>query len=241
MQDVSEELAPPTRRAMDISDTGIITGWMGQTTVPPNYRGFIWDNGRVIDLGYPFPGAFASEGMTVNSRGDVAGRWWRPAQTYPYETRMFLWSNGKMLDCGSMSNLRHTAPLDISDDGTIVGTHFHHTNISFAFIWQDGMYRNLNNLIPPTPELFRIEAAWAINDSGQIICNAVNMPDMDHVAVLLTPVPSKSGDTNCDDAVNVDDLLGVINNWGGYGSADLNNDGVVNVDDLLEVIMNWSS
>lgn len=52
-------------------------------------------------------------------------------------------------------------------------------------------------------------------------------------------------DINHDGAVNVDDLLQVINAWGPCGTppelcpADINHDGVVNVDDLLSVINAW--
>ena len=54
------------------------------------------------------------------------------------------------------------------------------------------------------------------------------------------------GDITEDGAVNVDDLLTVINLWGNCPDppakcpADLNDDGTVNVDDLLIVINNWS-
>lgn len=53
-------------------------------------------------------------------------------------------------------------------------------------------------------------------------------------------------DVNCDGAVNVADLLAVINAWGPCPappilcSADVNDDGAVNVADLLMVINNWS-
>ena len=50
------------------------------------------------------------------------------------------------------------------------------------------------------------------------------------------------GDVTCDGAVDVDDLLGVINNWGpaqGCESADITCNGTVDVDDLLNVINSW--
>lgn len=57
--------------------------------------------------------------------------------------------------------------------------------------------------------------------------------------------PSRRGDTNGDDVVNVDDLLNIITGWGRCPSppatcpGDLNGDGQVNVDDLLMVITYW--
>jgi len=66
--------------------------------------------------------------------------------------------------------------------------------------------------------------------------------DMD---VLLLPLAlPRPGDVNHNGVVNVDDLLGVINQWGPCPpptlcSGDVNGNGVINVDDLLLVINNW--
>jgi hypothetical protein len=47
-------------------------------------------------------------------------------------------------------------------------------------------------------------------------------------------------DTNGDNAVNVADLMAVIDQWGTAGStADVNGDGIVDVNDLLLVSANW--
>lgn len=56
---------------------------------------------------------------------------------------------------------------------------------------------------------------------------------------------TRAGDVNFDNAVNVDDLLAVINGWGNCPAppsacpADLTGNQIVDVDDLLEVINNW--
>ena len=42
-----------------------------------------------------------------------------------------------------------------------------------------------------------------------------------------------------DGSVGVADLLAVIDQWGGSGSADVNGDGVVNVTDLLAIVGAW--
>jgi subtilisin-like proprotein convertase family protein len=47
------------------------------------------------------------------------------------------------------------------------------------------------------------------------------------------------GDLNGDGSVGVADLLAVIDQWGGSGSADVNGDGVVNVTDLLAIVGVW--
>ena len=100
-------------------------------------------------------------------------------------------------------------------------------------------------------------AGWnlRVQPSGHELCQAAGqitgMADAmdnsgDQIAVRLTPIPPTPGDSNCDDVVNVDDLLAVLMNWGapggggGYSPADFNHDGTVNLDDLLIVLMNWS-
>ena len=53
----------------------------------------------------------------------------------------------------------------------------------------------------------------------------------------------RPGDVNWDGLVNVYDLLGILNDWGGplpwCAIADVNCDGAVNVPDILAVIANW--
>ena len=62
-----------------------------------------------------------------------------------------------------------------------------------------------------------------------------------HLVVEISDAPGPTGDINGSGAVDVDDLLAVINGWGSCPccSADVNFDGVVDVDDLLAVINDW--
>jgi hypothetical protein len=65
-------------------------------------------------------------------------------------------------------------------------------------------------------------------------------------AWLITIVPDCAADvapTNGNGAVNIDDLLAVINNWGAPAPnpADVTGNGVVDIDDLLAVINAWGS
>jgi hypothetical protein len=52
--------------------------------------------------------------------------------------------------------------------------------------------------------------------------------------------PGCNGDVNGDGAVDVHDLIEILNAWGDAGGpADLNDDGIVDVQDLVIVIVNW--
>ena len=63
------------------------------------------------------------------------------------------------------------------------------------------------------------------------------------MTVEVSPDSQPRGDVNNDGAVDVDDLLQVISNWGQCDccGADVNFDNAVNVDDLLIVISSWGS
>lgn len=107
-------------------------------------------------------------------------------------------------------------------------------------LWYRGAYRFINEMIPADANL-QIGVS-ALNENGEIAgTGLMNTPPFSQVAVLLTPVSAMPGDTNCDEVVNVDDLLVVINAWGSNapGFADLNGDGTVDVSDLLGVLFHW--
>jgi|GEM_PF-551708 len=60
---------------------------------------------------------------------------------------------------------------------------------------------------------------------------------------IEVPCP-KTGDLNCDNSVNINDLSALLNNWGAIatsGVADINKDGVVNILDLSILLSNWGS
>ena len=77
------------------------------------------------------------------------------------------------------------------------------------------------------------------------ITNPTNAPENIEIDAFSDVSPRIPGDANLDGQVNVNDLLMVINAWGGIvpggPPSDFNNDGVVNVNDLLIVINHWGS
>jgi hypothetical protein len=58
----------------------------------------------------------------------------------------------------------------------------------------------------------------------------------------LVPIPDCPADVDGNGAVDVDDLVAVILDWGNGGvdlRTDVTGDGTVNVDDLVAVILAW--
>jgi hypothetical protein len=83
-----------------------------------------------------------------------------------------------------------------------------------------------------------------INCQGKIALSAnvvvTSGKPSEQVGVRLRPIPCEPGDTNCDQFVDVDDLVTVILHWNQKGGdADVDGNGLVDVGDLLVVLMNW--
>lgn len=112
-------------------------------------------------------GRFVSP-TAINNDGQVVGT----AQTSSGAIDGFLESNGTITDLGSTF-----APAAINDSGVIVGG---------QFVDSDGTLQNLNNLIPAGSP-YQIQSATGINNTGQIIVNAIDTATGQQHALLLTP------------------------------------------------------
>jgi len=228
---------PFSNLARGLNANAQITGYFGFTMLPGNYHGFIWNDGKIIDLGLGLPGAFATEGRAINSKGEVCGVWLSgPSTPTGHLRRGFHWDGQSLHDLPTGPQVGAIIS-DMNDASQIVG------NLSVlpnsggpAALWEDGKLYRIDMLTGPLP--FVIAECTAINGGGQIA--AIGIDDGDDIGLVLTPVFPQIGDTNCDEVINVDDLLGVINHWQAKGGReDFNDDGIVNIHDLIEVILNW--
>jgi hypothetical protein len=89
------------------------------------------------------------------------------------------------------------------------------------------------------PPGVQIKAGTSIAESGRLMVDGTNQGA--RVVLVLDPVPVVLGNTNCDQHVDVQDLVEVILNWGPCPNcgADVDANGEVNADDLITVIVNW--
>ena len=139
-----------------------------------------------------------------------------------------------MIDLATLPGFPRGRAESINDAGTIVGQSW--APGLTAFIWQDGVMTDLNELIPPE---FQILTALAINNAGQITGTAGGAPGL--AAFLLTPIDPPVGDLDGDCTVGASDLLILLTNWGPCKGcpSDLDGDGSVGASDLLILLVNW--
>jgi probable HAF family extracellular repeat protein len=132
----------------------------------------MWQNGAVTDLGTL--GGTQSAAYAINNLGEVVG--W--AHTASEATHVFLWSAGKMSDLGAFG----LDPVGnaINNHGVIVGQ-----SGNSAWVWNNGSFQNLNNLIPANSG-FTLDNATAINDNGPNRRQRAQRPGQEH-AFLLNP------------------------------------------------------
>lgn len=91
----------------------------GQIVGVSNWRAFLWQDGKMQDLG-TLPGHKRSRANAINNKGQVVG-----IVTDPGHEGMFLWQNGKMYDLNTLippdSGWVLSGAYGINDTGQIVG------------------------------------------------------------------------------------------------------------------------
>lgn len=243
LTDLSGLLGAPEGRAYEMNSRGQITGWTG--TSPLNdARAFILDGDQATILP-PIPDGFTSEGRAIDDRGNLAGLGRVNTGTLPAQAwRAMAYIDGIMVNLGTLPGQVNSIASDINHDQVVVGST--DTPTSRAFVWQDSVMRDLNDLIPSSA-LHVIKIAYAISDDGVIAARGtLGSPAGPVRGFILTPVYPSPADLNGDcHVVDGQDLALLLGQWGSVKrgvdgpSADLNQDGVVNGIDLAILLGEW--
>jgi probable HAF family extracellular repeat protein len=143
----------PDSRPVAINNTNQIAGDSADNNT--NTHAVIWSNGTLTDLGTL--GGLTSFASGINNLGQVVG----VSMITNSTAGAFLYSGGKMTDLGNFGPNTH--PAAINDQDVIVGS----SSVG-AWVWRNGVFQNLNNLIPPGSGVV-LNQATAINDNGQIV------------------------------------------------------------------------
>ncbi|HZW32870.1 MAG TPA: DUF3466 family protein [Isosphaeraceae bacterium] len=175
---VNPTLQGPQSAATAINDAGQIVG----TSSLPNgiSHAFLYSAGKMTDLG-GLPGYNFTTATAINASGAVVGYSTNSAVAPGVPTSAFLYSDGKMTNLGDLpGGGNYSVALGINSQGTIIGDSNGH-----AFVYQNGVMTDLNNLVP-TSSGFRLSMAQYINDAGQIVVQGIDSRGVLN-EYLLTP------------------------------------------------------
>jgi probable HAF family extracellular repeat protein len=128
--------------------------------------------------------------MDINEAGDVVG-FSNPAGPGDPEgefiSHAFLWRNGsaKAVDLGTLPGDLFSEAFAINERGQVVGVSFGGASGSRAFLWQNGVMTNMNDLVPGNLDV--LLSAQDINDDGQITGRLRDHVTGETLAFVATP------------------------------------------------------
>ncbi len=244
MRDLGPDLGTPRGEAHDVNRRGQVVGWMGQSFLIDSHA-FIWQDGETVDLGV-IPGGFTAYALAVNDQepAQVVGTGQVPQDGFTFGVaRPFLWDGTRLINLGILPGHDHCGASDIGAyNGIIQIVGAVSGGGNSAFVWQEGVMTDLNDLIPLEAGV-HVDIAHGINNAGQIACEGTDA-NADVVGIVLDPIEPPLGDLTCDGEVDRSDLDLLLAAWGpcpqGVGCpGDFNGNGMVDVVDLLIQLANW--
>lgn len=177
-------------RANGINDAGQVAG----IAIDANgrRRAFLYNPGQnTTELAGL--GGEESRANAINASGWVVGAAERPVADGG--TRAMLWRDGLAFDLGISDGATSSEAVAINASGVIIGND---TTIggffqgTTAWIWNNGIRADLNDLISPgqlTPG-WTIDQAVSINDAGQILVRVFNAESFDSRYAVLNIIPT---------------------------------------------------
>ena len=191
-------------KAFAINDSGQAAGWNYGAFVRGYQHAVMWDsNGQPTDLG-SFGGFYNDQANAINSKGVVVGYSQLDPTITPSTIHAFLWQNGTLTDLGTIPGIdpiygnasitdNNSSAWGINSKGDVVGISAASPNAvsvagngGRAFLYTNGQMYDLLSRLAPGTNWTRLEAAWAINDNGQIVGVGFDPAQQEH-GFLLTP------------------------------------------------------
>lgn len=163
--------------ALAINETGQVAGSAAAFVPGTDFgsvRAFLYDGGVMQDLGSlgfvchdgPVRSCFErSEATDINNRGQIVGF----STTDDFVTHAFLAENSVLKDLGALGGLQSWADA-INDSGQTVGASLTDNDAAYhAFLFDQDIMYDLNDLVIDLPDSRSIWGASDINNFGQIV------------------------------------------------------------------------
>jgi probable HAF family extracellular repeat protein len=158
--------------AWGLNDAGDV---VGGTQVFDTYQPFLYAGGTMTSL------AASGEAYSINDAGHVAGRVGNDARGLD----AFLYHDGILERLGGLGLYNYPSAVNANDQ--IVGSYTDDFSTYRPFVYADGAFMDLNDLVP-TGTGWTLAQALGLNDVGQIV-GMGTAPDGGLRGFLLTPVP----------------------------------------------------
>lgn len=143
-------LGGPDAFAIDINDRGQILGVSFTNSIPnqstgvPTLDGFLWEDGKMIDIPDPLGGTQLSP-YYLSKHGQVLGNADLPGDDFEHGRHPFLWEGGTFTDLGTFGGSTGDA-YKINDAGQIVGDASFSDSTYHATLWQNGTISDLGTV-----------------------------------------------------------------------------------------------
>jgi hypothetical protein len=157
--------------ARDVNEAGVVVGFChgDGCVIAPDYHqsAFLWSrSGGFVPLPR-LPGSGAGEARAINDFGVVVGFSTFVGQDGTITFRVFRWSAaGGIEDLNAPDGVPEQ--LDINNAGDIVATISPFSGGRVPYLYRDGVWTNLNDLLPPGSSL-QLEFVMAINNRGWMV------------------------------------------------------------------------
>ena len=187
--------------AQDINDLGQVIGESQEDNVVNPLLGFaaffptLWNRGVATKLAGEPSYSVGGDGFAINNKSQVVGRLAVPDPTEGLIAHAYFWEAGAMQDLGIPNGLGddNSQANSLNDNGQVVGA----SGVGFiesyapnhALLWQNGVWSDLNTLVPPNSG-YHLIVAFDVNARGEIVVCAVNVNTGNVHAALLSPQPS---------------------------------------------------
>jgi probable HAF family extracellular repeat protein len=193
MQDLGTLTGDNASVAQAINDNGQIAGISSHSHTDSYHpTAFLWDVTNEMTALPLISGDSHSEAYDINNQGYVVGYSYGSTPGY----HGILWKDGLAINLGTLGGTKGTIAYAINNADAIVGSScIQGTNAQHAFLWLNGMMRDLNSLIPPDSGWVLTEA-YDISDDGTIVGYGTNPAGEIHAFVLRFYTPLRVWITN---------------------------------------------